>query len=340
MDWAGLVLLVVTAQGLGYVLGRALEPRRAWACFKAFAATHPVGVLGIGGAALWGWGRLVAERIGPENAAAWAQKEAEDNLLVLVAQSPIKNLEALSYGAGLGSLLGMLFLVWLVRRRPRLTPPLALLLAWLFFGFAVYSLLGKGIARYLTPVWPALAACGGAYAAMLLSELRGQTRRRIALAGCVLVLAAGQAWWYGHGRELRAGERSPRAMIRELLSEPHHADPARIASFEFWTAATSVYAGTRVHPIGEMQLRPKTTGGRVTLDELKARIAADGPWVVLIRARPQPGDPPRPAADRLRDEGFVVEPMTVRSCWLIDGSDATPVDAVRLSLPVQELSVR
>lgn len=351
----GALHIAAFAAILGFTIGRLTNPSRGWACFRAYARTHPIAVLGIPALVLLAWGRLVGQRIGPENASAWAQKEAEDNLQILVAISPIKNLEAASYGVGLASIFAIVGLVWLWRAKPRMTPGAWTALAWVALSFAAYSMLGKGIARYLTPVWPGMAILAGMVVASLITERasflpRGRVRLATILAIIVAGLAIGQSYWYGLGRELAASERSPRAVMRELL-DPANAsrwgvervDRTRIGSYEYWTAATSVYAGTRVHPVGDIFIRDKTAGGApMTLDELRASILSGGPWILFIRER-QPNDPERvrrgidpdwmrPAIDRLREAGFVVTPLDVQSRWVVDGSAEIPYFPVRVEV--------
>ena len=363
----GTLMLAAIAWFLGFTLGRLLQPSRGIACFRAFSRTHPVAVLGVPVLVLWGWGKLVAARIGPENAEAWAQKEAEDNLQVLVAISPIKNLEAASYGVGFASIFAIVGLVWLWRAKPPMTPAAWIAVAWIVLGFIGYSMLGKGIARYLTPTWPGFALLAGLMLASLTVEgarlwprasrgvlsTLGHVRIWWIAATLVLGLTIGQSWWYGFGREAAVAERSPRSFIRELLeigkptlqniagAEPlafnsKPIDPERIGTFEFWTAATSVYAGTRVHPVGDIFIRDKTAGGgRFTLETLRDSIRTSGPWTLIIRER-QPNDAywsSRPAIDRLHEAGFVVTPIELESKWSIDGSAMIPVHAVHIGLP-------
>lgn len=352
----GTLIIAALAAFLGFTLGRLTNPARGWACFRAYSRTHPVAVLGMPIAVLFGWGKLVGMRIGPENAAAWAQKEAEDNLQVLVAVSPIKNLEAASYGVGLASIFAIVGLIWLWRAKPRMTLGAWIALAWVALSFAGYSMLGKGIARYMTPVWPGMAILAGMVVASLITERAsffprraksGHLRLCTVLAVIVAALAIGQSYWYGLGRELKMSQRSPRAVMRELLDPANAArwgvERTRIGSYEFWTAATSVYAGTRVHPVGDIFIRDKTAGGApMSLDDLRASIQKDGPWTLFIRER-QPNDPERvrrgmdpdwmrPAIDRLREAGFVVTPLDVKSRWVVDGSAEIPYFPARIGL--------
>jgi len=335
-DIVGVIALATMAGQIGWVFAGLMSPVRHMAMWRVFARTHPIGVLALPALALWGWGRLAAARIGPEVAASWAQKEAEDNLNILVPIAPLKNLEAASFGVGLGSVLAIAAVVWFVRVRPRLTPGVCLLIAWAGLGFAAYSTLGKGVGRYLTPIWPGIAMLGGMLIATLWHEHRAPRLLRPLFIGTIIALAAGQGWWYGVGRELFDPQRSPRAMIQELLAPPHDVESSRIASFEFWSAAPSIYAGAFVHPVGDIFIRDKTAGeSRETLVEFIARLARTGEtWTLLVR-NSQPNDPywsPVPALDRLKAAGLAVEPIPLKARFAIDNAK-TDVLAIRVRVP-------
>lgn len=324
----GAGLIIATCAGIGWLLGRAFEPAAMRSIFRTFSKTHPLAVLGTPLLALWGWGRLVSARIGPENAEFWAKKETEDNLNVLVPISPIKNLEAMSFGVGLGSLLTIAALLWLVSRRPRMTPTWLVPTAWVVFGFAVFSLLGKGIGRYLTPVWPGMAMLGGIWIAHVLAGDRNAQRIRTVLGAVVVIAACASGWWYGYGREAYFPSRSPRAIVHELRDSGLRTD--RMASFEFRTAAIDFYARSRAEPVGDIQIRDVTAGGRPwTLEELRSDIAANGERVVFMRERQlgNDGRDPRPAAERLAEAGMTVEPIATKSRFTIDSGKSNVIAA-------------
>ncbi|MFN7021995.1 MAG: ArnT family glycosyltransferase, partial [Phycisphaerales bacterium] len=324
----GAGLIIATCGGIGWVLGRAFEPAAMRSIFRTFSWTHPVAVLGTPLLALWGWGRLVSRRIGPENAEFWARKETEDNLNVLVPISPIKNLEAMSFGVGLGSLLTIAALLWLISRRPRMTPSWLVPAAWVVFGFAVFSLLGKGIGRYLTPVWPGLAMLGGIWIAQMLAKDRNAQLVRTVLAGTVVVAACASGWWYGFGREAYFPSRSPRAIVHELRDSGVRTD--RMASFEFRTAAIDFYARSRAEPVGDIQIRDVTAGGKPwTLEELRSDIASNGERIVFMRERQlgSDGRDPRPAAERLAEAGMAVDPIATTSRFTIDSGKSNVIAA-------------
>ncbi|MCC6320165.1 MAG: glycosyltransferase family 39 protein [Phycisphaerales bacterium] len=328
----GALILIALCGWLGQLLTRSLAWANLASLFRAFSRTHPIGVLGVPMLVLWGWGRLVGQRIGAEAAAFWAQKETEDNLNIFIPISPIKNLEAMSFGVGLGSIAALIALVWVARNRPRLSVAWLVPLAWVVLGFAIFSLLGKGIGRYLTPVWPGIAMLGGIGVAHALANDRGAPRVRSLLAGTVIVLAGVSGWWYGYGRERSFAARSPRALVQELRSMDIRTD--RLASFEFRTSAIDFYADHRVAPVGDIQIRDVTAGGKpMTIEELRDDIATNGQRIVLMRERQLANDgrDSRSAAERLKALGLTVVPIETSSRFVID-SGKSNVLAARVSV--------
>lgn len=331
----GWPLLAGIGGGLGAIVAR-LSVAVRWRAFgRAMSRTHLFAVLGIPVLVLLGWGRLVGSKIGPAAATAWANKETEDNLNILVPESPLKNLEAMSYGVGLGSLAAILAVLWMIRRRPRLDPGWFIVIAWVGLGFASFSMLGKGIARYLTPVWPGIALLGGLWIAHRLRTLEGVkifkgSTLRTGLSAVIVVLAVAQGWWYGAGRERFSGERSPRAMVTELRAMG--VDPSRLAMYQYYNSAFDYYAGQRVQPVGVTGLRDLTQGGKTwELPELRENIVNHGPIVMMVRTKPTRRNSGLPI-DQLREQGFVVEPITVRSAFTIENG-RVPMIPVRVTLP-------
>jgi hypothetical protein len=81
---------------------------------------------------------------------------------MLVPDSPVSNLEAMAYGRGFGSLAAAgRHSACYASDGTRLTPEWAIVMAWIVGGLIAFSFLGKGVARYLTPVWPGVAVLGG-----------------------------------------------------------------------------------------------------------------------------------------------------------------------------------
>jgi 4-amino-4-deoxy-L-arabinose transferase-like glycosyltransferase len=303
---------------LGSRLGRTL---------RSYSRTHPVAVLGLPLAAYFGWLYLAAQRA-PGVASAAFEAERSDNLRLFVAEAPINNLSAASYGVGLGSLACLGALVWIVRRRVRPGPMLAVLLAWVIGGMVAFSVLGKGVPRYLTPLWPGIALLGGLWWTRTLPLLPAWKLLRGTALLAILVMAGLQAWWYGFGREAQNPERSPRAMLRELLSRPG-AQASRLVMFEFDTPAVDYYAGQRVDSYRDGTPRPGLVGvGNGTILYLKA-MAAQEPVVALVRRTQPPSMDPALAADRLREAGLTLEPIPLSARFVIDNKRSEVV-AVRL----------
>jgi 4-amino-4-deoxy-L-arabinose transferase-like glycosyltransferase len=302
---------------------------RLWRAFRSSSRTHPVAVLGLPLAAYFGWLYLAARRA-PGVAAAAFETERSDNLRLFVPEAPINNLSAAAYGVGLGSLACLGAMVWLVRRRVRPGPMLWVLLAWVAGGLIAFSVLGQGVPRYLTPLWPGIALLGGLWWTRTLPLLRARRVLRGAAVVAIVAMAGLQAWWYGYGREAQNPERSPRAFVRELLARPG-VSPQSLVMFEFDTPAIDYYSGVRVDSYRDDAPRPGMVGvGDGTIADLRS-LAAHHPVVALVRETQPPGMDPPLAADRLRAAGFVVEPIRLRSRFVIDNKRSAVI-AVRLTL--------
>lgn len=321
-------------------LARSSRGRRA---FAAMARTHPVGVLGAGLAALWVWAKLVERRIGAEALERFAAGETEDNLRLFEFASPVRNLEAMSYGVGLGSVAAIVALIWLIKDRPR--PGAAarggwwIVFSWVGLSLAAFSLLGKGVGRYLTPVWPGVALLGGMWIASLLRDWSARRARhaRVAFALIIAALALGQAWWYALGREQFFGRRSPRDFVAELV-ERFGVDPSRLLVYEFYTPAIDYYAGHLVQPVGDVPKRESMIGVEIwSLDDVRGRVeaaahAGEPGYTVLLRLEDPMATPlPRVLADFAR-AGFELEVLPTQSRFAMEQGVAD-IRAVRLSLP-------
>ncbi len=326
----GPILLAAMGALLGSIPGALATRERQRAIWPALARTHPLVVLGIPVLALWGWLAAARTRVGDGPVAGTIRGEA-DNLRVFVPESPLNNLGAAVYGVGVGSLAAMVACVWLVRVRPRLAPGFSIIVAWIVLNLIAFSVLGKGVARYLTPVWPAIAILGGAWFAW---RPRGHARplaTRAVVTAAVAALAIGQAYWYG----LRGAEQShsPRELLAELFAPPHAVDPARLGTFEFDTPQMDYYAGTRVESFVDVVARPGLAGvGPRTIADLRDRLRHEGASFTVLARRSQPAFlGPEPAIDRLRAAGLEVEPIVLRASWRID-NDRTDVVALRVYL--------
>jgi hypothetical protein len=199
--------------------------------------------------------------------------------------------------------------------------------AWVGLGFVAFSVLGKGVGRYLTPLWPGIALLGGMFIVTAIAGSRRPKRLRWALGAVVGVLAAGQGAYYAVGREMWESERSPRAMMAELMGAGMGVDAAELATFEFRTPAIDYYAGRWVQPIGEIGQRDGIAGGTPwTIEELKQHLAVTGkPMTVLVRVGK--GD----AVGRLAMAGMVVETVPLNARFVMDHGKTT-IGAVRVSL--------
>lgn len=333
-QWAGVVL---HGAGIGFVLALVAalaRPAAARECFVAFSRTHPVGVVGVPLLVVWGWLWLVGQRIGADVVVAAVDAEVEDNLRLLVAKAPLRNLGAASYGIALGSFAAIAGAVWLAVERPRVGRAWLVPLAWAGLPIIALSLAGKGVGRYLTPVWPGIALLGAIWFASLLRD----AKRPRAIAGgayaAAAALAAAQAWWYVAGPEVTGLGTSPREFVRELARPESGVDLTRLGMLEFDNPAVDFYADAPVESFLDewRENMPPRVGPR-TLEDLRAQLAAEGGWYTLLIRDTQPeGQDPRPALERLAARGFEVREAPTESGFLIDHK-ASRVRAVRVRVP-------
>jgi hypothetical protein len=332
-DALGVMIDAVIGACVGYGLARLARREVMRTAWLGLAHTHPVVVLGVSAVAFWWWGSEVSARIGPELAVQLAREQADNDLNLFVPASPLKNLEALVYGCGVGSIVMLVAVWWWVKYRPApgaggvgiMVP-----VAWVVLSFCALSIFGKGVARYLTPVWPGVAMLAAAWLVrprVGAERAAGGARGRAALGAACAVLGLGQTWWYAHGREVFEHERSPSAMMRQLTALPN--GPARFGSFEFYTPALDYYAGSYVQPIVNAQMGVAVAGGPAwTLEALVRDVRDNGPMIVLCRDRSLDASLASPV-ERLRAAGLRVEPVEVAGVFRIDNG-RTPVRAVRV----------
>jgi 4-amino-4-deoxy-L-arabinose transferase-like glycosyltransferase len=330
-EWLGLTLLTIDGALLGAALAGLANPRRFLAWFRDLSRTHPIATLGLPLIAYGGWLWLASQRLGPTVVQASFDAERQDNLRVLVTEAPVFYLEAAVYGAGLGSLCAIGALIWLIRRHVRAGPSLCTLLAWTVGCIIAFSLLSKGVPRYLTPVWPGLSILGAIWFEGLTARLpRGRWLRRFAIL-CTAAMGLSQLYWYAHAQHATQPEMSPRELIQELLAQPG-ITPDRLGSFEIDSPAIDFYAGVAVPSYldiiprqGLMGIGPRTIGD---LREHLSRTGSDA--ILLIRATQPPGQDPPTARERLQESGFTLEPIPVHSRYRIDNG-RTDVEPVRVS---------
>lgn len=312
-----------------------LDRGRAREVWMGLAHTHPVAVLGGAAVAFWMWVRMVSERIGPTLAMELGKAEAENDLNLFMPSSPVTNLEALAYGCGVGSILMIAAAAWWVRYRPaasRARAGLMVAVAWVALSFVGMSLFGKGVARYLTPVWPGVAMVAAVWVVRRRDpgeEGVPNPAASVILGSVCVALGVGQMWWYGFGREVFEYERSPRAMMGVLTAKV--GDETRYASFEFYTPALDYYAGSYVQPVITAQMGRAVAGGPAwTLEELVAEVERGGPMVVLCREWSLDRAMATPV-ERMRAAGLTVEPIELGDAGVfrIDNKRAV-VGAVRV----------
>lgn len=313
------------------------RPKRHLALIWTLSKTHPLAVLGAPIAAFLAWGWLVKRAVGPGAIAAEFAEEKADNLNLFIPDAPLNNLEAMSYGVGLGSAAAIIALVWLIKDRRSLrgwfSPGWYIILAWIAAGFVAFSVLGKGVPRYLTPLWPAIAILGGMWFAAAVRDLPAFKRAARPVAVLAAGLALAQGLWYGYGRERFYPARSPRAFVAELRDPALSVDFDRLHAFEFWTPALDFYAGQKIEGIQSND--PASRPGLryldpTTLADLRAELIARGPATLLVRSAQPPGMDPRTATELLDAAGIEHTPLPTRAGFVID-NNRVKVVALRVS---------
>jgi len=313
-DAIGLLIHADIGASIGALLVLLLrtESRRLW--LGPLIRTHPWFVLAAPLLAFWGWGRLVAARIGDAEVARIAAAELENNLVLLDLDSPVRNLGFIAYGVAPMTIFFALGCIWLLRRHPSVTVGQAVPLAWTALAFAAFSSLGKGVARYLTPLWPAMAMFGGVWAAHTIERLDARPRLalRRALLTIFLVAAMAQAAWYGFLRPRYYSDRSPREFLSELLPK---IDPDRLGLLALEVPAIDFYLRRPV------EVWPSNIAD--SPDPLIDRVRSGAqPYTLVLKRRPDsPPDSPDPILDVLRGRGISAAPIPISApyAWPPDG---------------------
>jgi 4-amino-4-deoxy-L-arabinose transferase-like glycosyltransferase len=311
--------------------------RKTIELIKALSRTHPVFVLGLPFVAMLGWSWLVAQRLGGWDAVTRAASgEAGENLRMLTLQSPLRNLEAMSYAAGLGSVACLAAVIWLLKDRPKMTRSAWMggwvIVAWVALSFVVFSAFGKGVPRYLTPIWPGMALLGAMWIAQCIRHAPFARRLVRLLWIGVAILAVGQSTWYGLLRERLYEDRSPRAMMRELRAAFGRGE-LEVGTLDIWDPRLDYDLGQLVEVWTDLGPVVDTAGvDAKPVEELLEHLRTeDGAYILIIRETPHPSMPEeRPPIDRLALKGFVVETLPLTSEFTID-NQRTPVTAVRVS---------
>jgi 4-amino-4-deoxy-L-arabinose transferase-like glycosyltransferase len=343
-DVLGTLLVASAGAVIGAALAPLTRPKPFRTLFGAYARTHPVGMILIAATSVYAWSRLVASRIGAEALARAATTETDANLVLFDPESILENLGAASYAVGIGSLLAVSGAIWIITKRPQATRAgpggfggggsgLYVVIAWIGLGLLAFSLLGKGVARYMTPLWPGIAMLGGVLFTTALKAFQHRAfavRVRLVAALAVLGLAIGQGLWYGVARERLYAHRHPRAMIEELAALSPAQPPLVL---DFWTPALDYYAGIHIQPVDDVGPWERVAGVHPwSLDTLRAELSRTrGSRLMLIRAVPHRRTIQTAPIERLREAGFVAEPVDVSARFVID-NNRTPVAVVRVSV--------
>lgn len=315
--WHAMGLVFFALVGAAIAAGAVALTRhgRARAVFFALQSTHPLIVLGVPALVVWGWTRMVGARVGTQTVAALASIEVEDNLRLLVLDSPTKNLGFMIYGIAPMSVVAIVGAWCLLRRRMPGDVGTRVPLVWCGLSFVAFSMLGKGVARYLTPVWPGVAMVGGLWLAMLERERARRGLMPVVRVATVVLVVCGvaQGLWYGVMRERMFGARSPRDVVRELAGQ---VDVTRLGTWRLDDPAIDFYARERIERWGErdgpdfdaMVREVRGGAGAYTL------LATNDAAVTL--------DTRTPLAIALREAGIDATPidLSARYAWRADGA--------------------
>jgi len=321
-DIIGILFFVAAIAALiALLLGSLANPRGLRAAAVSTVRTAWPLAAAIGFAALYLWS-VAVERAAPASGVttAAASEEAADNISLFVLNAPLRALEVFAYGAGLGSVAAIAFLVWCAKDRPKLPRGLAWACAWIALSMIVFSATTRGTHRYLLPMLPGVAILGGAWLASWLRDVAPRLGPKV-LAAILALAAAGTGWWYGVGRDDAFAARSPRDFTAALVADPI-VDPERIAVLDWWDPGLTIYAGHPVTPYADFETSIDIPHGAAPIAELHAELLASGDTATMIyrdAANPRFPDAP-PARERLAELGFEVvrTPTTEPPPYLVD----------------------
>ncbi|MEL7473797.1 MAG: phospholipid carrier-dependent glycosyltransferase [Planctomycetota bacterium] len=323
-EWFGVAFFALAAGAIVYAFAPGFTPKPFVGVLKAWTRTHPVSVPLLGFAALWGWGKLAELRIGAAAVDAAAGREADDNLRLLIPGSPLNNLEAAAFGVGAGSILAIVAAIWLIKDwKPTLQrhgPGLLVVVCWAALGLLAFSALGKGVPRYLTPLWPAIAMLGGVWLASALRDFAWAKPLRAIMTIVIAALAIGQAAWYGYVRERLYADRSPRAFVQDLQRPELAINPDRLGGLDLWNPALDFYVAQhaeRWHDDGPHAAPPGVVSR--PLAELRRDASDPTQPYTLLYSRPV-GVPLEQDAKRtkLLELGFAVQTIPTDAAWLVE----------------------
>jgi len=310
----GVVSFALYGAGIGSGLAALVARGSVVQWGRLVARAHPWITLGVPIAVLWGWSRLVAAEIGADTLKRLAGAELDNNLRFLDPGSPVSDWGFFAYGVLPMSIATIACLVWIGRDRPRLSSGAWTVVAWALFGLLAFSALGKGVARYLLPLWPACAMLG----ALLLTDLASRRGPgfRAAVVGALVLAGAGQAVWYGAVRPRVERAQSP----RELVAELERLEPGiELHTFDLACPAIDYYADRRV----DQWVRPGARRGRDLNEFVKHARGARGPLLLLVPIRGPDGRKNTfDAVQFLRNAGLRVETVPVQSRFRWESADS------------------
>lgn len=305
----GLVMLVGVGGGLGWAVARMARPGvLSGLIVGTLRSGWPIGAA-VGLVALRAWALGVESAAGEVLTGASAgagagvtlsaaEKEAGDNIQLLVLDAPRQGLEVVLYGAGLGSVGAMACLAWRLKDRPRLPQGLAFAAAWVVLSVVVFGVTTRGTHRYVLPMLPGLCILGGAWLASFTRDVRPGLSGRVAGVGVGLT-AVGLGVYYGFVRDAFHAERSPRDFMAAVL-KAEGVDAARIGSVDTWVPSLTVYAGHPVEPYTVESAWIDYPNGAEPLRGFVERLGAEGGTsTLLIREGPE-------ARTRLEEMGLEV----------------------------------
>ena len=255
---------------LGGIVGQwfadVARPAALRAAWPALWRCQPWLVVGVAFGALYTWLALAQASVGVEVVNRVVAEQAGHNLQAFRPEAAWRNAGHLLYGVGAGSVLGIAALVRIVRERPPLPAPIAVAAVTTVLGLVLFSMFGKGVARYMTPLWPFVAMLGAHLLTTSVYGRLGARRPLVLVTGvAVVLLFLGQLWWYAVGRD-----HDPRASERRAIA-------AAIRTNDL-AGATIVSFGDRLREVAFYLDRPvesarSTTGDRNAWPGLAADLA-------------------------------------------------------------------
>ena len=336
-----LVFLIVIL--IGPVADAVVRKRRLAHLWRTLARTNPLVPITIGIGAFLIWATIAGSRIGEDALMQAATEQAAENLRVFDLSTIRKNIGALGYGAGIGSVLGIATMLWMALRPVRAARTLGgrnrrsahLLLVWVLGSMLVFCMFGRGSSRYLAAIWPGmclLGALGVQHALPRVSHAQARRAGRILIIAITL-LAAGQTIWYSWIRATYAADRTPRELAVEVRAlRIREGIPASepIFTFEFWYSTIEPYVGAPVYPVLDRGIAVDYPAKPWSLPRFVEQLREQQrPAIMLIRGAPDPDGLLPDAAVALRAAGLRVEPLGTTKNYKVDQRQ-TPVIAVRI----------